>query len=396
VLESEKIQPLFKNHSHFILDFEYFYGMGKQLTKSPRQLYSDPGNNGTPVLLLHKNVFHPYPPPAALLFRLFSFLPFAYSYALWSFSVYVLIICSFFLLLKCLNTEPKNGASGMWFPLILCISAAPSFLDSSFGNVNSLLLLLCIVYGWSFNNKKYVSAGVTLSVAFWLKLYPALLLIMLFRTNEKWKLAGSFIIGATFILVISLFFIPLEVFKEFFSDIAPAYSKQTTTHIFNQSLAPALIRIVSPIDSAFNYNYILIPQGIRIAVYVIILSAIVLFCLLAWKYKTSDIYTIAGLCNFIPLITPIGWGYTFVMLYPSMILLYYKNISKKKISFVLYLLCWFALATPSYHRIEQFHVPDILKLVYYSRYTIAAIVLCFLLFQQMIISRSKELSVIKA
>jgi hypothetical protein len=218
---------------------------------------------------------------------------------------------------------------------------------------------------------------------------------MLFKTKEKWKLAVSFIAGVALIFVVSLFFIPFEVFKEFFTDIAPAYSKQTITHVFNQSLTPAILRIVSPLDSLFNYNYILIPPGIRITVYGIILFTIILFCFFAWKHKASDMYIIAGLCNFIPLITPIGWGYTFVMLYPSMIILYYKGINRMKISFLLYLLCWFALATPSFHRIEQIPVPDVIKLIYYSRYTIAAIVLFILLFRQMVVFRSINLQMIQ-
>ena len=48
----------------------------------------------TNILLLNRTVFHPYPPPAAILFKVFSFLPFAYSYLFYSILVYLIIILS--------------------------------------------------------------------------------------------------------------------------------------------------------------------------------------------------------------------------------------------------------------------------------------------------------------
>jgi hypothetical protein len=389
VLQFDKIQPLFKQHNRFVLDFEYFYDMGKQSVTFPEQLYSDPKNEGTPVLLLHRNVFHPYPPPAALFFRIFSLFPFAYSYAVWSFFIYAIIIFAIILYVKCLDKDARDENSGMWFPFILCVSAAPSFLDSSFGNVNSLLLLLCVVYAWFFKCQKFILAGLVLSVAFWLKLYPALLLLTLFKAHKKVRLAGSFLVGVAVIFVLSLFFIPIDVFKEFFFEIAPAYSGQTITHVFNQSLIPALLRVIHSSDTYFSYDYMLIPPEIRIITSTIIGSVLIVFCLAAWKYEASSACMIAGLCNFIPLITPIGWGYTFVMLYPSLIFLYYHGILKSKIASLLYLFGWFALAIPSYHRIGQFMLPGLAQLVYYSRYTIADILLSGLLFQQMLGFRVK-------
>lgn len=375
--------PLFSNHDHFVLDFEYFYKMGMQSITSPARLYCDPGNEGTPVLLLNRNVFHPYPPPAALLFRIFSTLPFAYSYAVWSFLIYIIITVTFYLYINCLHGESFQRESGMWFPLVLCISAAPAFLDSSFGNVNSLLLLLCVVYAWFFKGKKYVRAGVILSFAFWLKLYPAILLLTIFKTGEKRKLACSFLAGTSGVFIISLFFIPIEVFKEFFLEITPAYSGQTITHVFNQSLTPALLRLFrSSTDIFFSYDHMVIPLEFRIVTYVVIVSTLIVFWYITWKYKASSTCIIAGLCNLIPLITPIGWGYTFVMLYPSLIILYYRGIMKSKISALLYLLCWLALAVPSYHSIESLHFPDLVRLIYYSRYTTALIVLYGLLIFQ--------------
>lgn len=383
ILEFEKVIPLFSNHDHFVLDFEYFYKMGIQSITSPARLYCDPDNEGTAVLLLKRNVFHPYPPPAALLFRMFSILPFAYSYAVWSMLIYIVIVITFYLYVNCLHEERFQGESGMWFPLVLCISAAPAFLDSSFGNVNSLLLLLCVVYAWLFKGKKYVRAGVVLSFAFWLKLYPAVLLLTIFKTGEKRKLIGSFMAGISGVFIISLFFIPIEVFKEFFLEITPAYSGQTITHVFNQSLTPALLRLFrGSTDIFFSYDHMVIPLEFRIVTYVVIVSALIVFWYITLKYKASSTCIIAGLCNLIPLITPIGWGYTFVMLYPSLIILYYRGILRTNVTALLYLLCCFALAAPSYHNIEKLSLHYLFKLIYYSRYTISSLLLyCLLLIQ---------------
>jgi hypothetical protein len=355
--------------------------MGKQSVTCPELLYSDPENEGTPILLLNRNVFHPYPPPAALLFRLFSLIPFQYSYAIWSFSIYGLIVCACLLFTRCLKKELRVVRVGEWFPYILCISAAPSFLDSSFGNVNSLVLLLCVVFVYFFSHRKLILAGIVLSVAFWLKLYPALLLLALIKTDKKASLIGGFSAGVAVIFVISLFFVPFSVFKEFFLEIIPAYSGQTITHIFNQSLIPAILRIIGTYNF-FSYDYILIPVVIRMVTSILILSALTVYFYFNWRYKISSTLFIAGLCNFIPLITTIGWGYTFVMLYPTLIYLYYLGIMKTKVQSFLYLLCWCGLAIPCYHRIEQYNVPHLIKLIYYSRYTITAILISILLFKK--------------
>lgn len=389
VLECEKILPLFKAHDHFVLDFEYFYDMGKQSVASPAQLYADPKRMGTPVILLNRNVFHPYPPPAALAFRLFSLLPFEYAYTIWSLGIFGLIIGSLLIFAKILKEESQNVKSNVWFPLILCMSAAPSFLDSSFGNVNSLVLLLCVVYVWFFSRQKIVLAGIILSIAFWLKLYPALLLLSLIKTNRKASLIGGFSSGVAVIFVTSLFFVPLQVFKEFFIEIVPAYSGQTITHVFNQSLLPAILRIFSSTKTFFSYDYILIPAPIRIVTSTLIILLLSVYCFLNWKCRSSSAVFIAGLCNFIPLITPIGWGYTFVMLYPSFIILYYQGMLQTRFQSFLYLLCWCGLVTPSYHRIEQYNIPDVIKLIYYSRYTIVAIFIIILLLKAVYLKNSK-------
>jgi hypothetical protein len=382
VLGFEKIVPLFNQHDHFVLDFEYFYEMGMRTVTCPAKLYSDPGKEGTPVLLLNRNVFHPYPPPAALFFRLFSLIPLKYAYTIWSLCIYVLILSALLIFTKDLEKESHSSKSpAMWFPFLLCISAAPTFLDASFGNVNSLVMLLCVVYIWFFNCRKSISAGIILSVAFWLKLYPALLILTLIKTDKKASLIGGFFSGVILIFIISLFFIPIQVFKEFFFEIVPAYSGQTITHVFNQSLLPAILRIISSTKTFFSYDYTLIPAPIRIVTYILILLLLSVYCFFNLKYRISSTIFIAGLCNFIPLITPIGWGYTFTMLYPSFIILYYQGIMKKKIQLLLYVLCWCGLATPSYNRIEQYNIPDLIKLIYYSRYTITAIMITILLFQ---------------
>jgi hypothetical protein len=358
--------------------------MGLRSTTCPAQLYSDQENEGTPILLLNRNVFHPYPPPASLFFRIFSLLSFKYAYAIWSLCIYGLIISALLIFTKSLEKESRGNKSTIWFPFLLCISAAPSSLDASFGNVNSLVLLLCVVYIWLFNNKKLTCAGLVLSAAFWLKLYPALLILTLIKTDKKISLIGGFSAGVVLVFILSLFFIPMQVFKEFFLEIVPAYSGQTITHVFNQSLLPAILRLFSSTRMCFTYDYILIPAALRIVTSVLIIILLIVYCLLNWKYRTPSTIFFAGLCNFIPLITPIGWGYTFVMLYPSYIILYNRGIMKGKIQTLLYIFCWCGMTTPCYHRIDQYNIPDLIKLIYYSRYTISAILITFLLLQTVI------------
>jgi hypothetical protein len=383
ILEFKKVIPLFNEHDHFVLDFEYFFEMGKQSISCPGKLYCDPDNEGTPVLLLKRNVFHPYPPPAALLFRIFSTLPFAWSYAVWSFLIYAAIAAAFLLYVRCLEGECCIARSDLWFPFILCLAAAPTYLDSSFGNVNSVVLLLCVVFTWLLKREKYFMAGMILSASFWLKLYPVILILTFYKARKKVMLAGSFLMCTLTIFIFSLLFIPVESFKEFFTDITPAYSAQTITHVFNQSLTSFLLRLARGSTGVFfSYDYTLIPFEIRSISYLLILSALIVFCWVSWRHNASSTCISAGLCNLIPLITPIGWGYTFVMLYPSLIYLYSRGIMKTKVSALLYLFCWCALAVPSYHNVEKFNLPCLFKLIYYSRYTISSLLLyCLLIIQ---------------
>jgi hypothetical protein len=273
--------------------------------------------------------------------------------------------------------------SDLWFPFILCLAAAPTYLDSSFGNVNSVVLLLCVVFTWLLKREKYFMAGMILSASFWLKLYPVILILTFYKARKKVMLAGSFLMCTLTIFIFSLLFIPVESFKEFFTDITPAYSAQTITHVFNQSLTSFLLRLARGSTGVFfSYDYTLIPFEIRSISYLLILSALIVFCWVSWRHNASSTCISAGLCNLIPLITPIGWGYTFVMLYPSLIYLYSRGIMKTKVSALLYLFCWCALAVPSYHNVEKFNLPCLFKLIYYSRYTISSLLLyCLLIIQ---------------
>ena len=372
---TEKQLPLFKNHSHFLMDFEYFYTMGTRAFSSPRTLYEDPKENGTKMILLNQSVFHPYPPPSSLLFRLFAFLPFPWAYMSWSLFVYLLIGISCTLYAAALKKEGKERGVP-WFPILLSIGAGPTFLDSSFGNVNALLLLLCVLYGYLFVHNRYMTAGLVLSVASWLKLYPLLLLLTLLFARDRFRLLTGFLTGAVTILLVTLLFIPFPLFGEYFLRIAPAYSHQTLTHVFNQSLTASLLRLATKEDVFFAYSYVLTPNWIRLFSTLFLATGISLVFIIRKRRQTlPPLATIAFLCSLIPLVTPIGWGYTFVLTYPALLVLYFSGATSSWPRTLLYVSCWFAFAIPSYHSIEAIGVPWLLRVLYYSRYTLSALVI---------------------
>ena len=375
VLVTDITLPVFSNHDHLIFDFDYFYHMGSVAFSTPQALYDDPGNNGTILLILNRSVFHPYPPPASIFFRLFSFFPFAWAYLGWSLTIYLIIAISCLLFVKCIGNQ-ISCSRDMRFPLVLTLCAAPTFIDSSFGNVNSVMLLLCVLYTLSFIKKNYLIAGVVLSIAFWLKLYPVLLLLTVLFADKKLRLLAGFSSGVIFIFLITLFILPISTFSDFFLTITPAYAQQTLTHAFNQSLSATALRLISGPDTYFAYNPVLTPVSIRALTFLLLASSII--CVLIIRihaFSAPLVATSAFICAIIPLITPIGWGYTFVLTYPALLVLYAMGAADSRISGIIYILCWFSLAIPSYHNIEKSGFPTLIRALYYSRYTLSTMVI---------------------
>ena len=339
-------------------------------------LYYASGAPAAFIVELNQYVFHPYPPPASLLFALFTLIPFAWSYLLYSIAVYIVIAVACLLYVNKIKSCGLVTNGKQFLGVLLCICCAPAFLDASFGNVNSLLLLLSVVYIGLLSNRKNVAAGIVLSIAFWLKLYPVLLLEAILFVKNRSRVLWGFSGGVVTIGLVGLQFIPISTFREFFLEIVPAYSHQTVTHAFNQSITATLYRAVLPSSMFFSYDEILVPLWIR-AVALGVLLAGVSIPLIAYlkKKEVTIVHAVAFLCALIPLYTPIGWGYTFVLMYPALLLVFLRRSERNSLALFVCILCWAALAFPSFHRIEGWGIPSWIRLIYYSRYTMADLVI---------------------
>jgi uncharacterized membrane protein len=198
----------------------------------------------------------------------------------------------------------------------LALASAPVYHNISLGQVNSLVLLLSLLYLFLLNRQKPVAAGIVLAVAIWVKLYPALLLLAAFdRKNRKAVLSCA---AAGILIPLALLpFVPLSLYEGFMGKFLEI-TKYTSGHIINQSFTAFLFRFGMSPEKIFLWPNIFETTG---WIKMLNLALLALLLLVAWVRRrpgTSENRLLLGavLLSAGALFSNLGWGHTYLLSLP--------------------------------------------------------------------------------
>lgn len=310
------VLPMFA-HPHFFEDFGLFRGLGERAICQPNDLYGSE-SIGTWVEALGARVFHMYSPVAALFFIPLFLVPEAIGYATMSALSYFVGLLACWLYLQTCGREKCCGRPTTWIVLLVTMGGAPLFQDMYMGNVSALTLLCCIMFIYLLGKRHPVLAGVVLGFGFWLKLYPVFLGFLLWNRKDALKCATSFGLAVCALLALSVVWIPFSQHVRFFFEILPAYSKQTTLHSLNQSIHAVFMRGLMGPKSYCSWNNVLMPLGVRLCAWSVGGMWVVIALLLSRRTSLQAIHGAAAvLTGVVALITPVGWGHTYVLILPA-------------------------------------------------------------------------------
>ena len=189
-------------------------------------------------------------------------------------------------------------------------------------NMNPLLLALIAAATWQLVRGLDGRAGMLLGVAIALKVFPALLLIVLL-SRKRWRAAGAAVMTALVLTLVPLMLYGADGFADLIRDFWRLANSGFPARGNNQSLLAALDRLFGSGDAEFIHQ----AEGTTLIVFVV-LAALLLTGLSAAGIKarapaiaTTTLQMWAALVAAV-LLSPIAWDHYWVLLFPAMFLLY--------------------------------------------------------------------------
>jgi hypothetical protein len=317
-----------------------------------------------------------YPPVSLGLFVLFAPFSPQVAYSLFATVVYGSTAVASWLFLRQVAAAAGKPISRLM--LIACavfgLGFAPTYLNVIAGQVNTLVLLLCVFYLYLLDRRPFL-AGVLLGLAAWIKVYPVLLGIFVFaHSRYRNVLLGLACVFFAAPLLLA-WLVPVNLYRDYFFSVLPQVSRIGTVHIYNQSIAAAVHRFFRPLADAFNWEvYTLSTVAQGVSTLVLSVSAIVVLLWLRRDVAARKNAGFALLLALIPMLVSLGWGYTYVLVLPLifMLLLHAAERGIWWQAAVLILISGFCI--PSYSEVQAINrLPEILAQVFYARYPLATL-----------------------
>ncbi|MBV5273456.1 MAG: DUF2029 domain-containing protein [Lamprocystis purpurea] len=317
-----------------------------------------------------------YPPVSLGLFVLFAPFSPQVAYSLFAAVVYGSTAVASWLFLRQVAAAADKPISRLM--LIACavfgLGFAPTYLNVIAGQVNTLVLLLCVFYLYLLDRRPFL-AGVLLGLAAWIKVYPVLLGIFVFaHSRYRNVLLGLACVFFAAPLLLA-WLVPVNLYRDYFFSVLPQVSRIGTVHIYNQSIAAAVHRFFRPLADAFNWEvYTLSTVAQGVSTLVLSASAIVVLLWLRRDVAARKNAGFALLLALIPMLVSLGWGYTYVLVLPLifMLLLHAAERGIWWQAAVLILISGFCI--PSYSEVQVINrLPEILAQVFYARYPLATL-----------------------
>jgi alpha-1,2-mannosyltransferase len=363
--------PLLANPNVLQTDFHYYYDAAIRFRADPSRLYQ-----------LSDDVIagFTYPPPAILPFVMLSYLPLGVAMVVLTVSSYAVVILSMVLWIRSLEQRgvavDRSNAIAV---TLVAIALGPTYSNAIFGQVNAWVLI-CAIGFVTIGSTRPALGGTFLAAGTLLKIYPALMVALGVWDRSAWRRILYGTLAGVVIIAIALPFVPLSAYQTFSGDVLPARFDKTAVHISNQSLIAFIERFSIPPDRFLNWTgeqAIAVSGSVRAFNWLLGIAAIALLWRRATRGPRLDaIHSAAGLIALPAVIAPLGWGHTYVLVLPLIVLHLLQMRERSWLSTAAICACVIAMMVPSGRRFDFVEVlPAALQNFAYSRYLLATLIL---------------------
>jgi len=219
-----------------------------------------------------------------------------------------------------------------------------------------------------------MEAGVVLALGAWLKLYPALLALSGIWDRSTWKAIGWALVAGLAIAIVLLPIVPWQSYRDFVTIVLASRADKTAIHIANQSLVAFLERFRFSSPEFINWTGREAVTVSAAASAVNWLFAAVTAIALAKRRVPAEI-KFASLIALIAVIAPLGWGHTYVMVLPLVMLHLVMLRAASPITAGIVAVAVVAMMVPATRHLPIDSAPDWLENIIYSRYLLGTITL---------------------
>jgi alpha-1,2-mannosyltransferase len=361
------LTPLLTNPRIIQTDFHYYYEAAQRFSREPRTLYrfADDVIGG-----------FAYPPPAIVPFVWLSRWPLGTALLALTILSYLMIGVATQQWFKYLRAHGHFADRATAIAIVVIVLAlGPTYMNAIFGQVNAFVLASAVAFVRLAPTAAF-EAGLALALGAWLKIYPAYLVVIGLWERSTWKAIGWAIAIGILIMILLLPIVPWQAYRDFIA-VLDARVDKTAIHFTNQSL-PAFLERFRYSSDLFLYwtgqQAVTVPRFVRAFMsWLTVISAGVL-----WKSRLPREKKAAALIALIPVLAPLGWGHTYVMVLPLVILHLISITNAAPAKALAIFLCVVAMMVPAGRHLPIDAAPDWLENVVYSRYLLATIALIFI------------------
>jgi alpha-1,2-mannosyltransferase len=359
--------PLLRNPLAIQTDFHYYYQAAGRFSADRSLLYlpTDDVIAG-----------FAYPPPAIVPFMVLAQMPLGAALLVMTIASYAAIAAATHRWLYHLSRSGFDSDFATRSAILLIVLASgPTYMNAIFGQVNAFVLLSAVIF-LTMADVTPIIAGTSLAAGIALKIYPIVAAaVVLWNRRAARALLWTVVAGIATVIVL-LPIVPLAAYASFFGVLSARIDK-TALHITNQSLLGFLERFRVAPELFLNWTgheaVTVSPmlRGINSAVLVVAVIAL-------WKRSRSRdgaIASTAALIALIAVIAPLGWGHTYVMVLPLVVLQLINMREARAITAILIFLCVAALMIPAGRHLPIDRAPDWIENIVYSRYLLATILM---------------------
>jgi hypothetical protein len=295
-------------------------------------------------------------------------------------SSYAILAVSIALWLRYLRHRgvPVDGPTAVAVSLV-ATALGPTYSNAIFGQVNAWVLG-CVVIFLTLGPARPALGGAFLAIGTWLKIYPVLMVAAGLWNRSAWRriayAAGAIVAIAILLLPI----LPLSTYQTFLSEVLPARFDKTAVHISNQSLIAFIERFALPPERFLNWTgeQAITASGIVRGVNWGFGVAMIAFL---WHRagrgpRVEAVDSAAGLIALAAVIAPLGWGHTYVLVLPLVMLHLVTLRYATPWHAATIGACVMALMIPVGRRFSLVEMaPAALQNIVYSRYLLATLIL---------------------
>jgi len=359
------LRPLLSNPNAIQTDFHYYYDAARRFTADRQRLYQ-----------LSDDVIagFAYPPPAIVPFMWLARWPLGTALLAWTIISYLMILVASQQWLKYLRANgyviDRNTAIAAG---LVAFAIGPTYMNAIFGQVNGFVLASAVAFV-RLAPVAAMEAGILLALGTWLKIYPAFLAVIGLWDRRTWKAIAWTIAFGIVIALVLLPVVSLPTYRIFLFDVLARRIDKTAIQITNQSLVAFIERFRFAPDF---YTYWTGQEAVTVSTLgaAINLAFAAIAAVLLAIVRIPQEHKAAALMALIAVIAPLGWGHTYVMVLPLVMLQLIAMRNASAIVAVVTTVCVLAFVVPAGRRLPIDFMPDWLENIVYSRYLLATMLL---------------------